>query len=172
MASRTTPPPNSSTGSGSQSQSQQQQQLARERGSDYVYFERTAAGMSDDAVPKAKTAQMKLEHFYQVAVQAAVDRNQRRVELERKLAADTMLTDERKQRQIAQLGRRESTFLRLRRTKLGLDDFRTVKVIGKGAFGEVRPAAESRVLHAPICSHALQRRFGLCRRSTPARSML
>ena len=30
------------------------------------------------------------------------------------------------------------SFLRLRRTKIGLDDFRTVKVIGKGAFGEVR----------------------------------
>lgn len=30
------------------------------------------------------------------------------------------------------------SFLRLRRTKIGLEDFRTVKVIGKGAFGEVR----------------------------------
>lgn len=47
------------------------------------------------------------------------------------------MSDERKQRQLAQLGKRESAFLRLRRTKLGLDDFRTVKVIGKGAFGEV-----------------------------------
>lgn len=28
--------------------------------------------------------------------------------------------------------------MRLRRTKLSPDDFRTVKVIGKGAFGEVR----------------------------------
>jgi protein-serine/threonine kinase len=36
-----------------------------------------------------------------------------------------------------QLGRTESSFLRLKRTKLGLDDFKTVKVIGKGAFGEV-----------------------------------
>jgi protein-serine/threonine kinase len=41
-------------------------------------------------------------------------------------------------RQLQQLGKKESTFLRLRRTKLGLEDFRTVKVIGKGAFGEVR----------------------------------
>jgi hypothetical protein len=61
----------------------------------------------------------------------------RRVELERKLAADPTMSDERKQRQLQQLGKRESAFLRLRRTKLGLDDFRTVKVIGKGAFGEV-----------------------------------
>lgn len=41
-------------------------------------------------------------------------------------------------RQVQSLGRTESSFLRLRRTRLGLDDFRTVKVIGKGAFGEVR----------------------------------
>lgn len=61
----------------------------------------------------------------------------RRVELERKMAADPALSDERKQRQLQQLGKRESAYLRLRRTKLGLDDFRTVKVIGKGAFGEV-----------------------------------
>jgi hypothetical protein len=33
--------------------------------------------------------------------------------------------------------RTQSQFLRLRRTKIGLRDFRTVKVIGKGAFGEV-----------------------------------
>lgn len=48
-----------------------------------------------------------------------------------------MMSDERKQRQLVQHGKKESTFLRLHRTKLGLDDFRTVKVIGKGAFGEV-----------------------------------
>ena len=32
----------------------------------------------------------------------------------------------------------EASYLRLRRTKIKLSDFRTVKVIGKGAFGEVR----------------------------------
>lgn len=69
----------------------------------------------------------------------------RRVELERKFAADPSMTDERKQRQLQQLGKRESAFLRLRRTKLGLDDFRTVKVIGKGAFGEVSLAER------PLC---------------------
>ena len=30
------------------------------------------------------------------------------------------------------------SYLRLRRTRIGLEDFRTVKVIGKAAFGEVR----------------------------------
>ncbi|KAG9317312.1 kinase-like protein [Chiua virens] len=105
---------------------------------DYVYFERSSAGFSDDAIPRAKAAQLKLEHFYKVAVDAAIERNARRVELERKLQADIMMSDERKIRHLQQLGKKESTFLRLRRTRLGLDNFRTVKVIGKGAFGEVR----------------------------------
>jgi len=105
---------------------------------DYVYFDRTTVGFSDDAVPRAKAAQVKLEHYYKVAVDAAIERNTRRVELERRLQTDSMMSDERKQRQLLQHGKKESTFLRLHRTKLGLDDFRTVKVIGKGAFGEVR----------------------------------
>lgn len=105
---------------------------------DYVYFERTTAGFSEDALPRSKAAQLKLEHYYKVAVEAAIERNQRRVEVERKLAADTMMSDERKQRQLIALGKKEGSFLRLKRTKMGLGDFRTVKVIGKGAFGEVR----------------------------------
>lgn len=60
----------------------------------------------------------------------------RRVELERRLQGELTMSEERKQRQLQQLGKKESTYLRLRRTKLGLDDFKTVKVIGKGAFGE------------------------------------
>ncbi|TDL29494.1 kinase-like protein [Rickenella mellea] len=123
---------------GARQQQQQQQQNASNKPADYVYFQRTTAGFSEEAVPRAKAAQLKLEHFYKVAVDSAIERNTRRVELERRLAADTVTSDERKQRQLQQLGKKESTFLRLRRTRLGLDDFRTVKVIGKGAFGEVR----------------------------------
>ena len=47
------------------------------------------------------------------------------------------MPQERKERMFVQLGKKESAFLRLRRTRMGLEDFRTVKVIGKGAFGEV-----------------------------------
>jgi serine/threonine protein kinase len=47
------------------------------------------------------------------------------------------MSDERKQRQLVALGKKEASFLRLKRTKMGLNDFKTVKVIGKGAFGEV-----------------------------------
>lgn len=61
----------------------------------------------------------------------------RRTELETKLAQENC-SEEKKKRQLQSLGRKESQYLRLRRTRLGLDDFITVKVIGKGAFGEVR----------------------------------
>lgn len=66
-----------------------------------------------------------------------IDVHFRRVELERKLNQDVTMSHERKERMLAQLGKKESAFLRLRRTRMGLEDFRTVKVIGKGAFGEV-----------------------------------
>ncbi|KAF9567304.1 kinase-like protein [Agrocybe pediades] len=105
---------------------------------DYVYFDRNLKEFSEGAMPKAQSAQLKLEHYYKVAVDSAVERNTRRVELERRLQNESMMSEERKNRQLQQLGKKESNFLRLKRTKLGLDDFRTVKVIGKGAFGEVR----------------------------------
>lgn len=71
--------------------------------------------------------------------------NDRRSELEKRLNFDPTISEDRKRKQLDQLGRTESSFLRLRRTRLGLDDFRTVKVIGKGAFGEVRPFLRSLV---------------------------
>ena len=62
----------------------------------------------------------------------------RRVELEQELAGEARMSEERKNRRRKQLGNQESSFLRLRRLRLSADDFLTVKVIGKGAFGEVR----------------------------------
>jgi len=102
-------------------------------------------------MPRAKSAQLKLEHYYKVAVDSAIERNTRRVDLERRLQSETMMSEERKNRQLLQLGKKESTFLRLKRTKLGLDDFRTVKVIGKGAFGEVRKTSAAWAIHSTSC---------------------
>ena len=102
-------------------------------------------------MPRAQSAQLKLEHYYKVAVDSAIERNTRRVELERRLQSETMKSEERKNRQLHQLGKKESTFLRLRRTKLGLGDFRTVKVIGKGAFGEVRKTSATWTIHSTSC---------------------
>lgn len=41
---------------------------------------------------------------------------------------------------------KESEFLRLKRTRLGVDDFDPLKVIGRGAFGEVWFAVWSKVV--------------------------
>lgn len=60
----------------------------------------------------------------------------RRGELEQKLAQS--LPPEAKEREVRKYNKLESQHLRLKRTKIRLTDFRTVKVIGKGAFGEVR----------------------------------
>ncbi|GAA6063415.1 hypothetical protein JCM10212_002084 [Sporobolomyces blumeae] len=121
-----------------QQQQQQQQRPPPSVPTEYVYFERNPQSFRKDTLEKAQAAKLKLEHYYQKTVQEAIERNTRRTDLEKRLTSDPSLSDDRKIRQLAQLGRTESSFLRLRRTRLGLDDFRTVKVIGKGAFGEVR----------------------------------
>lgn len=49
---------------------------------DYVYFERTPATVfSKDAIARATGAKMKLELFYKVAVEGAIERNKRYVAL-------------------------------------------------------------------------------------------
>ncbi|KAF8645539.1 hypothetical protein AX16_007750 [Volvariella volvacea WC 439] len=103
---------------------------------DYVYFERSTSGFSSDAVARATAAKLKLESYYKVAVDSAIERNARRIELETRLAQ--IMTPDAKEREIRKYSKTESQHLRLRRTKIKLSDFRTVKVIGKGAFGEVR----------------------------------
>lgn len=40
--------------------------------------------------------------------------------------------------QMEQLGVQESEFLRQKRVRLSIDDFQSIQIIGKGAFGEVR----------------------------------
>jgi len=42
---------------------------------------------------------------------------------------------------VAELERKETEFSRLRRTKLTVDDFQPLTIIGRGAFGEVTSAA-------------------------------
>lgn len=107
--------------------------------SNYVYFSRQPALLSKPTQDKAAAVKLRLENHYQMSVSHAIERNQRRLDLENKLAAEEAgMSEERKNRQLQNLGKKESQFLRLRRTKLSLEDFITVKVIGKGAFGEVR----------------------------------
>jgi protein-serine/threonine kinase len=68
-------------------------------------------------------------HHYSSGPQSTDDGRIRRVELERRLHADVLMSEDRKLRHLQQHGKKESTFLRLRRTKLGLDNFRTVGIL-------------------------------------------
>ncbi|CAJ0924093.1 12749_t:CDS:2, partial [Entrophospora sp. SA101] len=92
-------------------------------GNEYVVFDRSTEEFSKGALDRSTAAKLKLEHFYKVTLDQAREQE---------------CSDERKNRQLSSLGTKESQFLRLRRTRIGLEDFLTIKVIGKGAFGEVR----------------------------------
>ncbi|KAI7901000.1 serine/threonine-protein kinase orb6 [Cokeromyces recurvatus] len=113
-------------------QQQQQQQPIENNG-----YHRSTEGFPRSVLDRATAAKLRLENYYKTALEQAHERNQRRTETENKLAQENC-SEEKKKRQLQSLGRKESRYLRLRRTRLGLDDFITVKVIGKGAFGEVR----------------------------------
>lgn len=66
-----------------------------------------------------------------------IERSDRLTRLKENLSAKG-LTDDEKQDKLREHAAKETEFLRLRRSKLGADDFEALKVIGKGAFGEVR----------------------------------
>ncbi|KAJ1941182.1 Serine/threonine-protein kinase [Linderina macrospora] len=101
-------------------------------------FVPSAAEYSRTTVERAAMAKLKLETFYKDLMKQCIERNDRRKELEERLLGDSGSSEERKQRQLQGLGAKEGGFMRLRRTRLGVADFQTVKVIGRGAFGEVR----------------------------------
>ena len=103
----------------------------------HLEMERHPEKLTQSTREKAAVTKLKIEHFFKLNVNHAIERNQRRVKTEQLIASEKG-SDEWRDRQLANLGRKESAFLRLRRTKLCLEDFNTVKVIGKGAFGEVR----------------------------------
>ena len=47
------------------------------------------------------------------------------------------LTESQKEEKRQQHAQKETEFLRLKRSRLGVEDFEPLKVIGRGAFGEV-----------------------------------
>ncbi|KAK3353333.1 kinase-like domain-containing protein [Lasiosphaeria hispida] len=74
--------------------------------------------------------------FFKDSVKRARERNQRQSEMEQKLSETT---DPRRREQIwATGGRKEGSYLRFLRTKDKPENYSTVKIIGKGAFGEVK----------------------------------
>merc|ERR1711971_319398 len=87
---------------------------------------------------KATRAKVMLEMFYNSLGSQHRLRNQRLEKLEESLRSDPSLTELAKIERRRQHATKETEYLRLKRAKLGADDFEPLKVIGKGAFGEVR----------------------------------
>ncbi|XP_022082688.1 serine/threonine-protein kinase 38-like [Acanthaster planci] len=85
-----------------------------------------------DKVTKAKVT---LENFYTNLWCQKEERLNRQRKLEESISG---LSEEEKREKRNQHALKETEFLRLKRSRLGVDDFDSIKVIGRGAFGEVR----------------------------------
>lgn len=91
----------------------------------------------DNVQRKAKVSVGTVSTFFKDSVQRARDRNARALEAEQ-VMKDPTLTDDMKRRKIDQKRRAEAQYLRFLRTKEKPESYATVKIIGKGAFGEVK----------------------------------
>ena len=98
---------------------------------------RTSQYFSDEVLEKAKTAKMYIEHLYKSQSRHFKERLNRRSQLEQQLQSEPLSPEERRA-VIEEHEQRESTFTRLQRQRLSMSDFEPLKLIGKGAFGEVR----------------------------------
>jgi len=96
-------------------------------------------GHSYNSVTKerAAKARVKLETYYHNLVVMHNERDNRLRGLERKME-EQRLNEEEREDQRRRQALKETDFLRLKRSRLGVGDFESLKVIGRGAFGEVR----------------------------------
>lgn len=86
-----------------------------------------------------------MENYYSNLIAQHIERKQRLAKLEESLK-DEGLSEQQKQEKRLQHAQKETEFLRLKRSRLGVEDFEPLKVIGRGAFGEVSlPSAHSRI---------------------------
>ena len=67
--------------------------------------------------------------------------SRRRSQLEQQLEGEN-LSEEEKQRQREDFEKREREYTRFQRTRMTAADFEPLTVIGRGAFGEVKPAQQ------------------------------
>jgi serine/threonine kinase 38 len=62
----------------------------------------------------------------------------RRFSIEKQLA-DANVSEEEQHNILKQFEKKETEYMRLQRHKMSVDDFDLLTMIGKGAFGEVKP---------------------------------
>uniref|UniRef100_A0AC34RJ78 Serine/threonine protein kinase n=1 Tax=Panagrolaimus sp. JU765 TaxID=591449 RepID=A0AC34RJ78_9BILA len=84
---------------------------------------------------KANRTRLAIESYYAQTMLQCADRDNRAARLEKRIAD---LSESEKEEERKTHASKETDFLRMRRTKLSVADFLSLKVIGRGAFGEVR----------------------------------
>lgn len=92
---------------------------------------------SQPTIDKVNKAKVMLENYYNNLLQECDEREERYRKLEEAMKAQGLNEQEKNERR-TQHALKETEFLRLKRLKLSYNDFTPIKVIGKGAFGEVR----------------------------------
>lgn len=92
---------------------------------------------SDNISKRGTAAKQLVMSFFQENIERARDRNARAKELEG-IIKDPNVPDLQKQREMNILAQKEARFLRFIRTRESPQSFQTIKIIGKGAFGEVK----------------------------------
>ncbi|KAF2023403.1 kinase-like protein [Setomelanomma holmii] len=92
---------------------------------------------SENVEKQAIVSKSLVNTFFKDSVQRARDRNQRALELE-SIMKEPSISDNRKAQKENSMRRAEVEYLRFLRTKEKPENFSTLKIIGKGAFGEVK----------------------------------
>ncbi|KAI3382681.1 hypothetical protein SNEBB_003904 [Seison nebaliae] len=98
---------------------------------------REANDVSDFTKEKVKRMKIAIENYYANMKLLMNERKKRENRLETFLSSQP-LTELEKEKHIQEHRELETEFLRKRRLKLKVQDFRPIRTIGKGAFGEVR----------------------------------
>ncbi|KAL4965038.1 serine/threonine protein kinase CBK1 [Aspergillus stella-maris] len=92
---------------------------------------------SENIHKRGKAAKELVNVFFHENIERARDRNMRSAELD-KMIREPNVAQDAKIKEAETVGKRESIFLRFLRTRETPANFQTIKIIGKGAFGEVK----------------------------------
>ncbi|KAL2814852.1 kinase-like domain-containing protein [Aspergillus cavernicola] len=92
---------------------------------------------SENVHKRGKAAKELVGVFFNENIERARDRNMRSAELD-KMNREPSIPVEAKVKEAEMVAKKESIFLRFLRTRESPSNFQTIKIIGKGAFGEVK----------------------------------
>eukprot|EP01113_Clastostelium_recurvatum_P005614 TRINITY_DN1250_c0_g1_i1.p1 TRINITY_DN1250_c0_g1~~TRINITY_DN1250_c0_g1_i1.p1 ORF type:complete len:537 (+),score=124.19 TRINITY_DN1250_c0_g1_i1:150-1760(+) len=96
----------------------------------------TRESFSRATMDRSIAAKMYIEQYYDNLLKSARDRGERRQLLEKKM--ENLHLSNKEQNDLRKdLDKKESEHIRMKRTKLSPKDFVTIRIIGRGAFGEV-----------------------------------